>query len=213
MFKTLFGQVSLSLPAFVVALGAAGLALLWIEVSWVLAAAVAGALLLVGLVAYALADALLARPRPRVVAATRSLTFAVAAPLGLAAFVAAAVIVFSIETAPAEDWSEQRKQLTAAFAAAFTTFLTTAFVKGADEADAGWTGKLVKKRFEVRFENRFPRKETAVRSAAFDRTRGWDAETRMERAREIDAYIAGNGTVYAAGSGGERNDEDRDEDQ
>ena len=193
--RALFGQVSVNLPSFLVALGGAFLALAWLELSWVVSATAFGLLLFMGAMSYLIGDAQLNQDRPKAVRAEQWLRWTILAPIGLAAFVGAVILVLGIDTAPKDSWSEQQKQLTAAFTAALTTYFTATFIKGADEADEGWVGKLVQDRFTTRLRDRFPTSETAVRDAVFHLTRSWDASERSTRATEIDNYIAGGGQV------------------
>jgi hypothetical protein len=187
MIKVLFGQVRPSLPSLVVALGGVGLAYVWLDLSWLLAAVIAVALLALGAIAYGVGNSQLDRTKPKAVSALRWLGWTVAAPLGLAAFAAAAIIVLGISTVPGKHWSEERKQLTAALVAAITTYLTTVFIKGAEDADAGWVGTIVKTQFQKRLKDRFP--EGKAQNAVFDLFRGWDSDDRKARAKEIDDYI------------------------
>jgi hypothetical protein len=190
----LFGQVRLGLSSFIVALAGVGLAYLWKQTSVLLVLGIAIALVGIGVGAYFLGKRCLVRDKPKAQAARRLFEWTLAAPIALAALAAAVIIILAIDFAAEKSWSEERKQLTAAAVAAITTFLTTAFVKGTGDADAGLVGSLVKRRFETDLMGRFP-KQAKARDAAFDTTRGWDRDTRKERATEIDSYIKEGGTT------------------
>jgi Kef-type K+ transport system membrane component KefB len=194
MVKLLFGGVRPGIAPLVVALAGVGLAYLWDRVSVLLAIAIALAFIVSGVVAYYLGRSCLRRDKPKAQAARRRFEWTVAAPVGLAAFAAAAIIVVAIEFAAEKSWSEEKKQLIAAAVAAITTFLTTAFVKGTGEADAGLVASLGKERFETDLKGRFPQ-GTAAQNAVFDLIRGWGRAARKKRAEEIDTYVESNGKI------------------
>src|SRR5439155_10089626 len=133
MVAFLLKGVRPSLTSFVVAVLAVGLAWLWLKISVVasLVFVVAGAAL--GFGAFGAGRRLLRSERPKPERAVSYLDWTVMAPGAVAAAVGAVLIVVAIDIAPGDHASSETKALLGAIGAAVSTYLTTVFIKGAEE--------------------------------------------------------------------------------
>jgi hypothetical protein len=186
MVSAWFSGARSGLPALLVAAVAIGLAIVWLEVSELVAVAavVVGALLGGG--AWWIGKRAVTGARPRPLRALTWLTWSALAPAAVGAGVAGAIIVLGIELTN-DRWPAQTRALVAATTGALTTYLTAAFVRGAEDADRSWISGVVKQAFQAAFKDRF-REGTDAARAAFSDTGpvGWDRATRRERAQTIE---------------------------
>jgi len=190
MVAFLLKGVRPSLTSFVVAVLAVGLAWLWLKISVVasLVFVVAGAAL--GFGAFGAGRRLLRSERPKPERAVSYLDWTVMAPGAVAAAVGAVLIVVAIDIAPGDHASSETKALLGAIGAAVSTYLTTVFIKGAEEADTGWVGELVKDELRSAFNGHFP-EGSEPQQAVFSDVRygGWGRQARRERARVIERSL------------------------
>ncbi|MEX2203817.1 MAG: hypothetical protein WD965_06990 [Actinomycetota bacterium] len=179
-----------ALPAFLVGIGGLCLAWLYFAADWVAP---------VGLVALAVAGGVICyfvgRSRlPQYPAgAVTWLSYWVLVPGAIAAAAAAIIIIIGVKWEPEETWSVESKKFSAAALAAVTTLLTTLYVKGADDADEGWTGAKVKKLFQTTYKDFAPPLSEDARNAVFSEgwhgMTGWGREARKERAKVVEAEV------------------------
>lgn len=189
MLRVWFGGVRSGLPALAVAAASVGLAVLWLQASKLAAGGVVVAGVAIGGVALQMGQRALSGTRPRPLRSVSWLTWSALIPASAGAAVACAIILVGIEV-PKDTWSAQTKGLVAAATGAATTYMVAAFVKGAEDADAGWVGAAVRRAFQKTFTGRFA-EGTEARDAVSSefRFRGWGREARRERAHAIEQEL------------------------
>jgi hypothetical protein len=200
MLKTWFGEVRTGAAALLVAAAAIGLAILWLEVAELAAVAAVVVAALIGGGAAWVGERALAGERPRPLRALTWLTCSVLVPLSVGAAAAAVIIVLGIEL-PGDRVSDQTRALITSATGAVGTYLGTAFIRGAEDADAGWIGGVVKQAFQTTFRGRFE-ENTPARNAVFSDVafQGWDRVTRRKRAQAIEDALAKQEEQKAAAS-------------
>jgi hypothetical protein len=184
--------------SFLIALGGVLVAVLWfISGPWLVIAPLIGlAVLGYGCDAYARGRLLPEHP----VTALRLMEYWVLLPGTLAALVSGLLIVLGVWWEPIEKATVEEKKLLAALVGAVSTFLTTAFVKAAEESDAKWVGEHVRKTFHLRYRRDAPATahepgicyfeagspgERWVYSDAYGGVSGWGWSARHTRAARI----------------------------
>lgn len=179
-----------NLWAFAIAAAAIGFAVMWLNVNKIAAAGIAVAAAGLGGIAYWRGMCALSGDRPRPKRALNWLECAALLPAALGSAAGAIVILIAIKYAPAKSWSEQTTRLVAAGTAAVTTYLTTALVKGAEQADKSWIGAVVKKAFQEAFPNRFDTNSDAAK-AVFSEVAytGWGRRMRRKRVKVIERAL------------------------
>jgi hypothetical protein len=182
------------LPAFIVAAGAIGLALVWLDVDEIIAIAAVLGGIIVGTIAYLGGRVSLYGQHPHPLSALKWFWWSMLLLGSLAAAAGAALILLGIEWAPQDDWSQQKKGVLAAVTAAVTTYLTAALIKGADEADDGWVGAITKAEFRRAFKDKFET-STEAEQAVYSESRfsGWGRSARKERAEAIERALYSRG--------------------
>ncbi|HEY7118040.1 MAG TPA: hypothetical protein VH475_15740 [Tepidisphaeraceae bacterium] len=188
MTALLFKNVRSTLPSLLVAALAVALAWGGIKIGYGWAAAAAAVVLLLGIAFLAVGDRQLRGNN--VTGGVAWLERAILVPGAVAAAVGATLIIIGIQLAPPEDASAETKALLGAVGTAISTYFTTVFIKGADDADEGWSGSLVKGRLQRQFRGRFPEGSEA-RDAVFsdERYSGWGRDGRKKRAEVIQAAL------------------------
>jgi hypothetical protein len=125
------------------------------------------------------------------VGAAWTLEFWVLFPVSLGISAVAAIIIAAVHFKIAEK-TGLSKEVTSGIVGAFSTFLSTLFVKSAEDADANWSAAHTKKAFydaysEYPFTD--PAGERWVFSDTYGGVSGWGLKARHERARNINNYI------------------------
>lgn len=191
MLRAWFTGVISGLPAFAVAAASVGLAIVWLKVSELAAVVVVLVGAAGGGFAYWRGTSALSAQRPRPMAAVRWLNGSILVPAAVGTAAATALILLAVKYAPKTSWSTETKGLVATGTAAVATYLTTAFVTGVDQADAG-IGATVKRAFQKAFKGRFAAGSEA-RDAVFSEVRfsGWGRDVRTKRAAAIDRELSG----------------------
>lgn len=197
MLRAWFTGVISGLPAFAVAAASVGLAVVWLKWSELAAVLAVLAGVACGGFAYWRGTSALSAQRPRPVAANSWLSATILVPGAVGTAAATALILLAVKYAPKTSWSAETKGLIAAGTAAVATYLTTAFVTGVNQADAG-IGATVKRAFQKAFKGHFTAGSEA-RDAVFSEVRfsGWSRDTRRARASAIERELA-RGTVVSA---------------
>lgn len=127
------------------------------------------------------------------VGAVKLMEWFVLVPGVVVAAVSGLLIGLGVFLEPAKEASLETKKLLAATSAALGGFLTAAFVKSAEDADAEWVGEIVKAELLKAYEERFdPGSDgaKALTSNVWRGLSGWGREARGRRAEEIGRVLA-----------------------
>lgn len=176
-------------PALLVA--AAGVALAWLAFRvalWIPAALVA--------VVIAVGTGQFWRGKRRLpedpVGAVKLMEWFVLVPGTVVAVVSGVLIGSGVFLEPAANASVETKKLLAATSAAVGGFLTAAFVKSAEDADAEWVGEVVKAEFVKAYATRFAPGSNGAKALTSNISKGisgWGRAARRLRAEAIKAAL------------------------
>ncbi|SRR6266545_451903 len=173
-----------AIPGLLVALAGVGLAWLAFRQSLWLAAVIVAVPIAFGLGTFWWGKRLLARHKP--VEALKFMEWGVLVPGTVVAVVAGLLIGAGVFLEPAEGASVETKKLLAASLAAIGGFLTASFIKSGEEADAQWTGVLIKAAFEDVYRDSFPQGSDAWKALYTESWRGLTGWSRAERRRRAE---------------------------
>jgi hypothetical protein len=112
--------------------------------------------------------------------------------LGIAA--AGLIVWLGVWLEPSSEASLETKKMLAAGFGALSAFLTTTFIKGAEDPDEGWVGGRVEKAFGVAYVGRFRPGSTpwrALKEPEFAGESRWGKVARRTRARMIEESLGG----------------------
>jgi len=186
---------------FLIALAGVLVACLWLTGHWIVAACTIASLLVVGW----MCDRHGRRLLPRYpLSSVGWMEWWIVIPGSLAVFGAGLVIILAVCLEPSEKADVIPRKLLGAVAGATATFLTTLFVKAADDADDGWLGAHVKKQFQARYQRQNPSEahqpgviyfgaesegERWVYSDPYGGVSGWSWSARRQRALAIEKRL------------------------
>ena len=178
--------IAAALPALLVALAGVGIA-------WLLfygRGTVAIAAVLVVTATGWLGDRAGRRALPaRPVRARLAMELYLLVPISLASFVAGLLIWLAVYFAEDKSWSQEKKELIAATAGALTTFLSSAFIKGIEDADEKGVAVRIRNAFREAYEAPDSIPDPDVRRRLFDLNRSWSRQKRKELARAIQDVL------------------------
>jgi hypothetical protein len=175
-----------AIPALLVA--AAGVALAWVafrQSIW-LAALLAALPIVIGLATFWWGNRLLTKRKP--VDAVKFLEWGVLVPGTVVAVTSGLLIGAGVFLEPSKTASVETQKLLAASLAAFGGFLTASFIKSAEDADAEWTGALVREAFLDGYGDSIPNGTDAwkaLHSGSWRGLSGWGKADRRRRAEII----------------------------
>jgi hypothetical protein len=162
------------------------------NVSPFLPAAIIAFVLLVGAVAFAFGKQSLPDDPIR---AVTLLEWSVLLDYALGTVASSVLVWLGVQLEPSEDASTDSKKLLAATFGAISGLLTALFIKGAEEADEGWVGSRIAKRFRLAYAGRFEPGSApwrAIHEPDFAGESGWGKAARRVRAAYV---LRGLGTV------------------